>query len=175
MTPNPVTPNLWFAVTVATLVWALALWFGFLAVSSERVTAFAIIAFGLVFASYALAGFSGTDDPVGTGFRSSLIGLGTGIGLVIGFQITGIDTFAVATPVVAAGIAGAFGLEPTHDRVRIAARLASLGALTFLAVALYRIDSTVYGLLSPLIVFPAIAVTDVYFDRVRAGVAGDGD
>lgn len=169
------TPNRWFAVTVATLVWAISLWFGFLAVSSERIIAFVIIAFGLVFASYALAGFSGTDDPFGTGFRSSLIGLGTGIALIIGFQVTGTDTLAIATPVVAAGVAGAFGLEPTHDRIRVGARVAAIGALTFLAVALYRIDPTVYGLLVPLAVFPAIAITDVYYDRVRAGVAGDSD
>lgn len=169
------TPNRWFAVTLATLVWAISLWFGFLAVSSERVTAFVIIAIGLVFASYALAGFSGADDPTGTGFRSSLIGLGSGIALIIGFQVTGTDTFAIATPVVAAGVAGAFGLEPADDRIRIGARVAAVGALTFLAVALYRIDPTVYGLVAPLVVFPAIAITDVYHDRVRAGVAGDSD
>ncbi|HSJ71265.1 MAG TPA: hypothetical protein VLA29_06435 [Acidimicrobiia bacterium] len=169
------TPNRWFAVTVATLVWAISLWFGFLAGSNERVTAFVIIAFGLVFASYALAGFSGADDPTGTGFLSSLIGLGTGIALIIGFQVTGTDTFAIATPVVAAGAAGAFGLEPTRDRTRIGARIAVVGLLTFLAVALYRVDPTVYGLVAPLTVFPAIAIADVYYDRVRAGVAGDGD
>ncbi len=169
------TPNRWFAVTVATLVWAIALWFGFLAVSSERIVAFVIVAFGLVFASYALAGFSGADDPFGTGFRSSLIGLGTGIALIIGFQITGTDTFAVATPVMAAGVAGAFGLEPGDDRIRVGVRVAAIGALTFMAVALYRIDPTVYGLVAPIVVFPGLAITDIYYDRVRAGAAGGGD
>jgi hypothetical protein len=170
-----VTPNRWFAVTVATLVWAISLWFGFLAGSSERVTAFVIIAFGLVFASYALAGFSGAEDPVGTGFRASLMGLGTGIVLIIGFQVTGTDTFAIATPVVAAGAAGTFGLDPTNQRIRAGARIAAVGALTILAVGLYRVDPTVYGLVAPLTIFPAIAIADVYYDRVRAGVTGDSD
>ena len=160
------TRSRWFAIAVATLVLSISLWFGFLALSIERFTAFAIIGVGLAFSMYALAGFSGAEDIATAGFRSALWALGTAIALVIGFQLTGADALAVSAPIAGAGVGAANALEPAGDRSRWIVRIGAVGLLCVAMVWVYNVDHTVYGLVAPLLVFPVIGAVDRYYERV---------
>jgi hypothetical protein len=157
----------WFAIAVATLVWALALWFGFLAISTGRTVALITMGVGLVFSLYALAWFSGDPDLATSGFRSSLGALGTAIALVIAFSITDADAFIVAAPVAAFGVGAASALHPVPDGVGSAARIVAVVLMSGLLVWIHGIDHTVYGLLAPLVVLPAITIADHLVVRAR--------
>jgi hypothetical protein len=165
------TANRWFAIAVATLVWALALWFGFLALSTGRTIALATIGIGMVFALYALAGLSGAPDLAATGFRASLTGLGAGIALVIAFWSTGTDIFILAAPVCAFGLGAATALQPRPKGIGSSVRVAVVVVVSAIAVLVYNVDRTVYGLLAPLVVLPAMAIGDQLHERARDVVA----
>ena len=83
------TPGQWPGIAAGTLVWAVALWFGFLAVNTSPVVGLAIIGTGLVFAMYTVAGFSGAADIGNTGFRSSLIALSVALVMFLLAEIAG--------------------------------------------------------------------------------------
>jgi hypothetical protein len=161
----------WFAIGVATLVWTVSLWFGFLALSSERTIALTTIAVGLVFSVYTLAAFSGTADLATTGFRASATALAAGILLLGVAQITGVDSFVVVTPVVSFGVGAALALEPLPQGSGLAVRgIAVLVAAVLLALV-YDVDHTVYGLVTPIVVLPMLAISDRLHDRAREVVA----
>ena len=157
-----------FAIAVGTLVWAVSSWFGFLAFSTSSATAVTIMGVGLAFAIYAVAGFSGAPDVAATGFRSALIAFGVAGMALVAYIVTNIDGFVVATPVVAVGVGCGLALQPASDQVNVVARLAVTVLVAIIAVWVYNVDPTVYGLVSPLMPLPALAVADTYYARVRA-------
>ena len=156
---------------VATMVWTLALWFGFLAFESARSIALALMAVGLAFALYAIAGFSGADDIGTTGFRATLIGLGAILLLFLTFWGSGIDSLVVAAPIVGAGFGGAYALTPRDDPARLAARGVAVVVAAGIAVWVYWVDPTVYGLIAPLVTFPPLLIADRLYERGRDIVA----
>jgi hypothetical protein len=162
-------------VGVGTLVWAVALWFGFLSLSSDRTVALVIIAIGLAFGQYAIAGFSGAADVMGTGFRASLIALGVGIGMLVAFELTGADAVAVASPVAAMGAGAAFALQPVGDGTRRATRIAFVSIASVAMVVLYGVDHTVYGLIAPLVAVPVLPVADRLHARAAEIVAASSE
>jgi hypothetical protein len=165
----------WLAVGVGTLIWAIALWFGFLALSTARTVALVIIASGLVFGQYAIAGFSGAPDVTGTGFRASLIALGVGISMLAAYELTGTDAFAVASPVAAMGIGAAFALQPVDPVPRVLARIAVVAAASAVMVLVYGVDPTVYGLVAPLVSLPVLPPADHLYERGAEIVAASSE
>lgn len=165
------TPHRALAIGVATLIWAISLWFGFLSLSGDRTIALVIIALGLVFSLYALAALSGAADLASTGFRASLSGLGTAIALLIASQVTGVDSFAIAAPLAAAGVGGSTALQPEPDSIGGGVRIGTTIAISLAFVWLFGIDRTVYGLMAPLVALPGLAVADRVLVRVRGVVA----
>lgn len=171
MTDSADTGRKWFAIAAATLLWALAFWFGLLAESTDRTVAFAIIGVGLVFAMYVVAFVGRVDRAADRAFRSALVAIAVGIVLVAAALAFGSERFAVAAAVAAPGVGGALVIPPSGDRARIVARLVIVVLMTFVGLALYGTERTVFGLVAPLYVLPLIGVADIYFDRVRAGAA----
>ena len=154
-------------LAVAALVWALALWFGFLAFATARGVALAIMAIGLAFAMYAIAGFGGAPDIGTVGFRSTFIGLGAILVLFLAYWGSGIDSLVVAAPIVGAGFGGAYALGPYDDRGRILARWVAVVVVAGIAVWVYWVDHTVYGLIAPLVTFPPLLLADRLYERAR--------
>ena len=169
MTGSSIIGNRWLAIAVGTLVWALAFWFGLLAVPSDRTVGFAIMAVGLVFALYAVTFVAGGDTPTATAFRGSLLALACGCAVVLIAAVGDDERVAAAAAVLAPGVGGAICLPPARDVLRTGVRLAVTVGLTIVGVALYSTDATVFGLLAPLYVLPLLAVSDIYVDRVREG------
>ena len=161
----------WLAITVGTLIWSIALWFGLISLSANRTVAFATIALGMAFSLYAIAGFSGVADPATTGFRASLAAIGVATACLLLFWGTGIDTFAVVAPLAASGVGGALALGPAVDRVRFGFRVMALALVTAAITWVYTIDYTVYGLVAPLVVYPASGLGDRAHDRAQEVLA----
>jgi hypothetical protein len=163
-----VTHHRGFAIGVGALVWAVSSWFGFLVFSTTSATAVTIMGVGLAFAVYAVAGFSGAIDVATTGFRSALIAFGVAAVAVVAYMATDVDGFAVAAPVLAVGVGCGLALQPATDPINIVVRLGVAMLVAIIAVWVYNVDPTVYGLVSPLMPLPALAVADTYYARVRA-------
>jgi len=166
-----VTHHRGFAIAVGTLVWAVSSWFGFLAFSTSSATAVTIMGVGLAFAIYAVAGFSGAPDVAATGFRSALIAFGVAGMALVAYMVTDIDGFVVAAPVVAVGVGCGLALQPASDQVNVVARLGVTVLVAIIAVWVYNVDPTVYGLVSPLMPLPALVIVDTYYARVRAATS----
>ena len=161
----------WLAIIVATLVWTISCWLGFISMGANRGTGIAILAVGLIFALYALAGFSGASDIGTTGFRSSLLALGIVSLLLLAYWGSGIEALVVASPLLGAGIAGAFALTPQSNGARFWARCIAVGVVTVALVWVFNVDSGVYGLMLPLVTFAPLGVADIAFDRASEVVA----
>jgi hypothetical protein len=166
-----VTHHRGFAIAVGTLVWAVSSWFGFLAFSTASATAVTIMGVGLAFAIYAVAGFSGAPDVAATGFRSALIAFGVAAVAVVAYMVTNVDGFAVAAPVIAVGVGCGLALQPATDQVNVVVRFVVTVLVAIIAVWVYNVDPTVYGLVSPLMPLPALVVADTYYARVRAATS----
>ncbi|MGI9584746.1 MAG: hypothetical protein ACR2N7_04075, partial [Acidimicrobiia bacterium] len=145
------TPGRWLGIAAGTLVWAIALWFGFLAMSTSSVIGLAIIGTGLAFSMYTVAGFSGAADIGTTGFRASLIALGVALVVFTLAEVSDQDVLAFAAPVLAAGVGGTFALSPNDDPIRLAVRIGFVAVATILVAVVYTVDRTLYGLLAPLV------------------------
>ncbi len=132
-----------------------------------------MIGVGLALTMYAVAGFSRLDDPFTTGFRAGLYALITGIGMLVAYQVTGNASFVVAAPVVSAGVGASFALVPIGEKGRGLARQAAAMVVAVAMTYLFRVDNVLYGILSPLVVLPALGVADRFFDRGKDVVAED--
>lgn len=161
------SPNRWLAIAVATLVWAIALWFGFFSLPIDRTVGLAIIAVGLVFSMYALAGFSGAIDIGTTGFRASLIAIGVVLVLLLAYWGSGIEGLVVASPVLGAGFGGAYALAPNDDAIRFWSRCAAAAVVSVAMVWVFGVDSGVYGLVVPLVSFAPLGIADRIYERAR--------
>jgi len=161
----------WLAIIVATLVWTIGCWFGFISMGANRGTGIAIIAVALIFSLYALAGFSGADDIGTTGFRGSLIALGVVILLLLSYWGSGIEAFVVAAPILGAGVGGAFALAPRNDGARFWSRCVAVAPVAVAMVWVFGVDSGVYGFVMPLVTFGPLGLADVVFERAREVIA----
>jgi len=161
----------WMAISVGTLVVALAYWFAVLAFQSSWVVGGLIFGFGLSFAMYSVAGFSGAKDPMQTGFIAALTALVTASVFVLFSWTVNSETVFILAPVAAIGIGGARGLAPIGDKSR---NLVRLGATAAVVVALYfvsTVELTAFGLVAPLLPLPALGIADRFYDRGRDIVA----
>ncbi len=161
------TGNRWLAIIVGTMIVALTLWFGFLAIPSNQIVGLGIVGVGLAFAMYSVAGFSGADDPMGTGFTAALIALVSGITMAIMFRSTGMAVFIVLAPVAAISLGGTRALAPTRDKQRNTVRLGVSGALAIALWLVFIVEPTAYGLVAPLLPLPALGIADRIYDRGR--------
>ncbi|MCL1599051.1 MAG: hypothetical protein M3094_07705 [Actinomycetia bacterium] len=159
------TGNRWLGILVGTMIAALTLWFGFLAIPSNHIIGLVIVGVGLAFAMYAVAGFSGAADPMGTGFMAALIALVSGITMAIIFQSTGMAVFIVLAPVAAISLGGVRALAPTQDKQRNTVRLGISAAVAIALWLVFTVEPTAYGLVVPLVLLPALGIADRIYDR----------
>lgn len=162
----------WFAIAVATLVWSIALWFGFLSLSTDRAVAVVLIGIGLASALWFLTILSADGDGRTRGLAGTLAGLGSASLLLAVGRIGGIDTLVVIAPVVGAGLGGMAALAPPPDTVRALARAGGVAFGVAVASSLHGVDPTLYGVLAPLLSFPLLGLADHYHDRLRGVTAG---
>lgn len=153
----------------------LTMWFGFVSARTSPVMATALIAIGLAFAMYAVAGFSRLDDPFTVGFKAALYALVTGIGLLIAYQVTGNASFVIAAPVASAGVGGSFALVPVGERARATVRQAAAILVAVAMTYLFRVDDVIYAMISPLVALPALGIADRFYDRGKEVVDEDPD
>ena len=161
----------WLGIGVGTLIAAIALLFGLIAVQSSRVTGLTVIAVGIVFAIYAMVMFSGVADGQTVAFNASLYAIVAASTLTIVFTATGSPSYLVAAPVFAVGVGGTVGLEPIGDTTRMLTRMLGVIVVCGIAVAVYWVDPTVYALVAPLMPLPAVGLIDGFSDRVREAAA----
>ncbi len=155
----------WLAVGVGTLIFAMSMWFAFLAAAGSGLVAFVIVAIGLVLASYAIAGFSQAPDPMDVGFRASLLALGVGGILLAIAGGSGSELSLVLTPLIAVGVGGAFAMAPIGIRSRILARLAALIPVCLVAGFIFTVDPIIFGVFMPLIPLISLGFADRFYDR----------
>ena len=165
----------WPAIGVGTLVLVITMWFGLLTARTAPVTAVAMIAVGLVFAMYAVAGFSRVPDPMQVGFRASLYALVTGIGLLLAYQGTGNASFVIVAPIASAGVGGSFALVPIGDRSRGLARQGGAIVAAVLMSYVFQVDEVIYALIAPLVPLPVLGIADRFVDRGRDIIAEEPD
>lgn len=161
------TGNRWLGIAVGTLIIALTLWFGFLSIPSSQIVGLVIVGVGLSFAMYAVAGFSGADDPMETGFAAALIALGSAITMAIVFRSTAMPVFIVLAPIAAISLGGTRALAPTRDKQRNTVRLGVSAALAIALWLVFTVEPTAYGLVVPLLPLPALGIADRIYDRGR--------
>jgi len=161
----------WPAIGVGTVVLAISMWFGLLTARTTPVLSVGMIAVGIVFAMYAVAGFSRVDDFMNVGFKASMYALVTGIGLLIAHQLTGNASFVIIAPIVAAGIGGTYALVPINDKVRSLARQAGAIVVAVIMSYVFKVDEVIYALVAPLLPLPVLGIADRFVDRGRDIVA----
>ena len=161
------TASRWLGIAVATLVWAVATWLGFLSLGFDRGIGIAILAVGMAFAMYTLAGFSGASDIGTTGFRAALVALGVSLVLVLAYWGSDIDSLIVAAPVLGPGLGGAYALTPNDEGPRLGARAVGVLIAAIAMIWVYWVDHTVYGLVAPLVTFAPLGIADRIVDRAR--------
>jgi len=166
-----VTQSRWLAIIVGTLIVAMAFWFAALAIPSNLITGLLIFGVGLAFAMYSVAGFSRADDPMGTGFASALMALGTVTALALFGETLGVVGVLAIAPVAGIGVGGTRALAPTGDKSRNLARLGATAAASGIAFFVFTVDPTAYGLVAPLLALPALGIADRLYDRGRDVVA----
>jgi len=155
----------WLGISVGTLTSALALWLALLAIPTSRPIGLLIAGVGLAFAMYSVAGFSGAQDPMSTGFNAALTALITAATLTVLFQSTSIRPFIVVAPVVAISLGGTKALAPTGDKQRNATRLAVSSVVIAGLYFVFIVEPTAYGLMAPLLPLPALGIADRIFER----------
>ncbi len=165
----------WPGIGVGTLIAALALWFGLFAIQTNRTTGLVIISVGIIFAMYAMTAFSGVEDAGTVAFHSALYAIVTATTLVVLFTTTQSPSYIVAAPTLAIGVGGAIGLPPLGNVYRTLTRVVAVAVATVAVVFVYWVDHTVYALVAPLLVLPAVGLADRAFARGQAVVAETAD
>ncbi len=155
----------WVGIVVGTLIASGSFWLGLFAIETDRVTGLTIIAVGIVFAMYTQAVLTGVDDIGTVAFRSALYAILAGSALVVLFAATGSPSYLVAAPTFAIAVGGVMGVPPVGQKSRTLLRFGAAGAISFLVVAVYWVDLTVYALIAPIVALPVIGLADRVFDR----------
>ena len=155
------------AVSVGTLIAALAFWFSILVIPNGPIVGMLILGAGLAFAMYSVAGFSGAEDPMSSGFAAALTALLTASALAVFATATDIRSVLVLSPIVALSVGGIRALAPTGDKQRNVVRLGASAVVIGVLFFLLTIEVTAFGLIAPLLPLPAIAIADRFYDRGR--------
>lgn len=155
----------WLGIGVGTLISSLAFWFAVLAIPSDVVLGVLMYGIAIAFAMYAVAGFSGAEDPMGSGFAAAVIALLIGGGLAALFESTDYRPLIVAAPILAVGLGGTRALAPTKDKQRNSVRVAMLAGFTAGLYVLFTIEPTAFGLVAPLVPLPALGLADRFYER----------
>jgi len=161
----------WLGIGVGTLIFALGLWFGLLAIQTSRITGLAIISVGIIFAIYGMTAFSGAEDPGTVAFHSALYAILAAATVIVLFTVTDSPSYVVAAPTLAIGVGGAIGLPPRGSPYRTLARVAAVALVTTVVVLVYWVDHTVYALIAPVLPLLAVGLADRVFDRGMQVVA----
>ncbi len=164
------TARTWPGIGVGTLIVSLGTWFAILSLPTSVSISLLIFSVAIVMAAYAMAGFSGAEDPAGTGFKAALYAFIAGGAMFGMFLATDNDPYVVISPVVAIGVCGTYGLAPTGPLLRRGMRLVSLVIVGVMVWLLFTVDPTVYGLIVPLLPLVAVGFADRVFDRAVAVV-----
>ncbi|MCL1592904.1 MAG: hypothetical protein M3132_00960 [Actinomycetia bacterium] len=159
------TGSRWVGISVGTLISALAFWFAVLAIPSNVVVGVSMYGAAIAFAMYGLAGFSGANDPMGSGFAAAIIALVTGGTLAVMFEATGFRPLIVTAPILAVGLGGTRALAPTKDKLRNSSRIAVLAGVTVGLNVVFTIEPTAFGLIAPLVPLPALGIADRFYER----------
>ncbi|MFV1999955.1 MAG: hypothetical protein ACC654_06285 [Acidimicrobiia bacterium] len=159
------TGNRWLGIGVGTLISSLAFWIAVLTIPTNVVLGVAMYGVTIAFAMYSVAGFSGADDPMGTGFFAALVALVVAAGLAALFTSTDYRPLIVSAPILAVGLGGIRALAPTKDKQRNSARVAILAGVTAGLYVLFTIEPTAFGLVAPLIPLPALGLADRFYER----------
>ena len=165
------TQSRWLAISVGTLIVAMAFWFAILAAPANLVMSLMIFGVGLAFAMYSVAGFSRTDDPMGTGFVAAITALATAAVIAIFAQAVDLSAALALSPVAAIGVGGTRALAPAGDKSRNLARLAATAVTMVAMYFVFTVDTTAYGLVAPLVPLPALGIADRLYERGREVVA----
>ncbi len=131
----------------------------------------AIIAGGIVLAVYGTAAMSGLEGAASNSFRAAMYALTALTAFVVLSPTDEGHLYAVAAPVIALGVGGAYVLPPVGDTHRSIARLVAVGLVALLAVGVYWVDHTVYAMIAMLLPLPAVALGDKFFHKVREVLA----
>ncbi len=161
------------AISVGSLIAALAFWFAALSVPTNPITGLLILGVGLAFAMYSVAGFSGATDLMGTGFAAAITALVAGAALVILAQAVDSRAIFVLSPVVAISAGGIRALAPTRDKQRNLVRLAASAVVVVALYLVFTVEVSAFGLVAPLLPLPALGIADRFYDRGREIVAED--
>ncbi|MEZ5175675.1 MAG: hypothetical protein R2823_05670 [Acidimicrobiia bacterium] len=159
------TRNSWLGILVGTLIFTLAMWFALLSITTAEVVGVGILGIGIALASYAVAGFSGVDDPLDVGFRASMYALVVGGVLLVVYQTADSELFLVLAPLVAIGVGGANALAPVASSSRRLVRLLGIIPVCLVAGFVYKVDPLVYGVFLPLTPLVGIGFADRLYDR----------
>lgn len=167
------TQGRWLAISVGTLIVAIAFWFAVLTASANLVVGLLIFGVGLAFAMYSVAGFSRARDPMGTGFAAAIIALIAASTIAIFAQAFDIRAILALSPVAAIGIGGTRALAPTGDRSRNLVRLSATAVAVAAMYFVFTVEITAYGLMAPLVALPALGIADRLYERGREVVEED--
>lgn len=160
-----------FSLLVGTLVFAISMWFGLLAIIASETIGIVILGVGLVMTMYIVAGFSEAPAPFDVGFRAALIALGVAGVMFIVYEITSTDQFLILSPLVA-GIAGvAHALNPVDQRSRRLFRLAAIVPVGLVGGFVYSIDPLIFGVILPLVPLPVVGIAENFFERGQRVIA----
>lgn len=155
----------WVGIVVGTLIASGTFWLGLFTVETDPVTGLTIIAVGIIFAMYTQAVLAGVENIGTVAFHSALYAIVAGSTLVVLFSATRSPSYLVAAPTFAIAVGGAVGMPPVDQKSRTLLRFGAAGAVSFLVVAVYWVDLTVYAMIAPLVALPVIGLADRVFDR----------
>lgn len=161
----------WLGIVLGTLVSSAGFWIGLFAIERNRTTGLALIALGIVFGMYTMAVAAGVEDVSTVAFHAALYAMVSGSTLAVIFSTTGSPSFLVAAPTFAIAVGGATGLPPVGDRRRTLARLVAAGIVSFIVVAVYWVDITVYAMIAPILALPAVGLADRVYDAALGVIA----
>jgi hypothetical protein len=162
-----------FSLLVGTLVFAISMWFGLLAVLASEAIGIAILGIGLAMTMYIVAGFSEAPEPLDVGFRAALIALGVGGVMFVTSEITESEQFLVLSPLVAAIAGVSFALNPVDKRGRRLARMAAVIPVGIVGGFVYTVDPLIYGVILPLVPLAAVGLAENFYDRGERVIAED--
>jgi len=156
---------------VGSLVFAVSMWFGLLAVIAAEAVGVVILAVGIVMTMYIVAGFSEVPEPFDVGFKAALFALLVGGLMLVVYQVTDSESFLILSPLVSVIVGCAYALNPVDERGRRLARLAAIIPVGLVGGFVYSVDPVIYGVILPLVPLGAVGVAESFFERGQTVLA----
>lgn len=154
-------------IVVGTAIAVAGLWLALLLLRSNVPIGLFIIGVSVAMSMFAVAGFGGETEPLETGIRASIAGLGAGSFLFVLSAVTGSGTITLLLPAFTLGIGGAIAHPGGRDPQRLSMRMLVSGAAAVLVVAGGLVAVEVWMMLAPLLPLPALVVADWIVDRSK--------